>query len=139
MDEYGQIEVPYVNVRLVTGVMSQITKPVLAHEIPILMTSFGEENVTTLGATGDTRWCDPGEEYARLTKRYGANKSGQALSEEVFGKSMEGRLSGLMDRSLEMFPLPSPEEIAEEEAKKAPVQKKAVKKGRKRLKSKPTD
>lgn len=136
MDDNGLIEVPYVEVRLTTGVMSQIVKPVLAHEIPILMTTLGEEAVQVNGATGDTRWLYPDEEYGRLASRYGSNKSGSNVTEEVFGKRMEGRLEDLMERALKMFPLPSAEEVKEQELAKEPEKAKVQKKGRSRKKAK---
>lgn len=135
MDDNGLIEVPYVQITLIAGVMSRIVKPVLAHEIPILMTNFGEENVQVMGATGDTRWVYPDEEYARIAKRYGG-KGGVPVAEEVFGKRIEGRLEDLMERSLKMFPLPTAEEVAEEDQKKDPDAKKPKKKGRSRAKPK---
>jgi hypothetical protein len=136
MDEHGYIEVPYVDVNIVNGVMSQIRKSILAHEIPILMTTFGEDNISTFGATGDTKWLQPEEEYGRLLKRYGNNGKGAEVVQEVFGRQMEGRLRGLMERSMDMFPLPDEEELTAKEAAEA---KPEPPKGRRRLRSKATD
>src|SRR5262245_45425020 len=96
----------YVLTTISRGPLESKTKPVLAHEVPLLRARHGDENVVVLSEGGAHSSAEvvPDEEYTRLESVYGMMPDGRFLVEHVYGRRGSGQLRSAIAKGMKGIP-----------------------------------
>ena len=120
----------YVKVEVEKEVNMIHVTSVFPHEIPVLMSVYGEGNVRIdeSGPVEDmvdgkmqpvTRDIQPAKEYERLGRKYGVDASGASHVANVYGQAFTKQLDGAMKQNLELVGMAKPKSKAKRSAKPA--------------------
>lgn len=88
------IEAQYVGVTVHRSELHEVSKKVLAHEVPIMAARFGRGNINTrsLSDTPEHRLkLNPETEYRRLVRKYGNDQTGTPWVTSVYGHPFDSR------------------------------------------------